>query len=82
MKPLTTVGGVYKHYKGGRYTVIGVATESTNDRPRRPVVVYVSLEKGTINVRDEAEFHQYVDPAPSDVDQPLVPRFELEGERE
>lgn len=61
LEPETFVGGVYRHYKGGFYTVITIAWESTNGRERERVVVYVSHEKGTINVRREAEFHAALD---------------------
>lgn len=41
-------GGLYLHYKGGVYLVIAVAEHHDT---REKMVVYLSLEKGTINVR-------------------------------
>jgi hypothetical protein len=63
-----TQAGIYRHHKGGLYTVLMTALESTNGRERAPVVVYVSHQDGSINVRDEREFHEQVQG---------VPRFEL-----
>ncbi|OHD23874.1 MAG: hypothetical protein A2Y38_17445 [Spirochaetes bacterium GWB1_59_5] len=54
------VGRVYKHHKGGLYTVVSVALESTNSRQRLPVVVYVSLSRGFINVRDLSEWEEVI----------------------
>lgn len=51
--------GIYRHYKGAEYRVLFEAFESTNSReaaPRTRVVVYFSLEKGCMNVRDLEEF--------------------------
>lgn len=53
-------GSVYEHFKGGRYLVLGVASESTNDRIGKRSVVYVSLTHGTLKVRDLAEFLEEV----------------------
>jgi hypothetical protein len=58
---VTVIGGVYRHYKGDKYVVIGRTLESTNGRDRVPNVTYVSLVKGSINSRDEAQFHEWVD---------------------
>ena len=69
-----TTQGVYRHYKGGLYTVLFTARNSTNFFGESPVVfgdganqdtrtvmvVYFSHEKGTINVRDEKEFNEFV----------------------
>jgi hypothetical protein len=49
------VGAVYEHASGVRYVVQGLALESTNGRPRMPVVRYQSNE-GPPNVRDLEEF--------------------------
>jgi hypothetical protein len=59
-----TQAGIYRHYKGGLYTVLMTALESTNGRERAPVVVYVSHQDGSINVRDEREFHEPVEGVP------------------
>lgn len=53
--------GLYKHYKGGLYRVLFTAWESTNERERELLIVYVSLEKGMINVRRKEEFDETVE---------------------
>ena len=53
--------GIYRHYKGHLYRVLFTAWESTNGRPRDRVVVYASLERGTINVRTFEEFNEPLD---------------------
>lgn len=68
--------GVYRHKDGGLYRVVGTALESTNGRPRLPVVIYVSLDKGEANVRDLAEFTEAV----AWPDGVTRPRFEPEPE--
>jgi hypothetical protein len=40
--------GLYEHYRGGRYTVIGMAT---HHETRQPMVLYVSHTYGGLNVR-------------------------------
>jgi hypothetical protein len=70
-----TKPGVYHHYKGGYYRVLFTAITSTNAQQGRPVVVYVSLTKGTIHVRDEEEFHELVNWAADE-----HPRFKWFGE--
>ena len=40
--------GVYEHYKGGRYTALMVVRHHDTGKP---MVVYASHEKGTLNVR-------------------------------
>jgi hypothetical protein len=52
--------GVYVHSKGGRYRVLFVAFESTNERAGSRSVVYVSLTTGVIHVRAETEFFEPV----------------------
>jgi hypothetical protein len=60
--------GVYEHYKGGKYTVLFNAHDSTNKRvddstietSALSVVVYVSHTTGRINVRDLDEFTEFV----------------------
>lgn len=59
--------GVYRHYKGHRYLVLGLAEDSTNDGEGRQVVVYVGLENGDreqlgppLRVRALDEFFEYV----------------------
>ena len=50
-----------RHYKGGRYLILFEAMESSNGRERKPVVIYASLDKGTVNVRDKEEFFESVE---------------------
>lgn len=56
--------GVYQHYKGGFYTVVGMGTD---ERTRKPVVIYRD-RNGLTWVRPESEFRETVDGDP---------RFEL-----
>ncbi len=53
-------GKIYRHQKGGRYTVLHIADDSTNKREGNKVVVYVSLTYGTVKCRDLEEFMQVV----------------------
>lgn len=55
-------GKIYKHYKGGLYTVLFVAEETTNARKGGSGgVVYVSHTYGTIKYRDLDEFTEEVE---------------------
>lgn len=54
-------GSVYEHFKGGRYLVLHVAEDSTNDRSGNQLVVYVSLTYGVVKCRDIAEFLEPVE---------------------
>lgn len=42
------IGATYKHYQGGTYTVMTLATEVDS---KKPVVVYRSIEFGTVWTR-------------------------------
>jgi hypothetical protein len=59
--------GIYKHYKGGRYEVIGVAKHSET---LEKLVVYKHLDDGGLWVRPLAMFSELVE-----VDGKKVPRF-------
>lgn len=48
--------GVYKHYKGGLYTVLMAAVSADNDDDRDNVVVYVSHTTGQVYTRKAEEF--------------------------
>lgn len=50
------LGKVYVHSKGGKYLVLHVTEESTNEREGALGVVYVSLTYGKIKHRDLEEF--------------------------
>ncbi len=77
---LMTKLGVYRHWKGDRYRVLFVGWMSTNGQQRTPQVVYVSLTTGTINVRDEAEFHEQVRRTPPDPTAPCLCDARGQGE--
>ena len=64
---------IYKHYKGGLYDFIGVAhAEATLD----PVVVYQSVEDGTLWTRPASEFFGMVATDPKEGErQQAVRRF-------
>lgn len=59
----TKIYGLYRHWRDGDlYVVVALGLESTNGRERKPVVSYVSLGHGSLNHRDEGQFHELVDP--------------------
>jgi hypothetical protein len=55
--------GIYKHHKGGFYSVLCVARDSTNNSMAhgRKVVVYMSLTTGEICTREIGEFCELVE---------------------
>lgn len=53
--------GLYRHHRGGLYTLLFVADESTNARIGQTAAVYVSLTNGKIRVRDAGEFFEVVE---------------------
>ena len=53
-------GTIYRHYKGGRYIVLHIARDSTNNRDGNKGVVYFSLAKRTVNYRDVSEFTEEI----------------------
>lgn len=68
--------GLYKHYKGMKYLVLGTALHSET---MEPLVVYVSLydnDRSAMWVRPAAMFAEMVE-----VDGQKVPRFEKLEER-
>lgn len=60
--------GIYRHYRGHLYLVLGYAHDSTNGVEDRTVVVYVGLDLGGAKhgermlVREVDEFFDWVDP--------------------
>jgi hypothetical protein len=67
-------GKTYKHYKGGLYTVLFVAEETTNARKgNNGGVVYVSHTYGKIKYRDLDEFIEQIEWSDGEV----RPRFIL-----
>jgi hypothetical protein len=48
--------GVYKHYKGGLYTVLMSAISANNKEDLPDMVVYVSHSTGQVYVRSAYEF--------------------------
>jgi hypothetical protein len=61
--------GIYKHYKGGLYEVIGLATESDTEAE---VVVYKAVETGRLFTRNKSVFLESVE-----FEGKQVPRFML-----
>ncbi len=51
------IGGIYKHYKGGMYEVLLMATDSETDEP---VVVYKSLLFGSHHTRPLKSWNEKV----------------------
>jgi hypothetical protein len=64
-----TVPGIYAHYKGGLYRVVGTAL---NSETREQKVIYISLEHGTIWERAESMFNETVE-----IHGVVQPRFRL-----
>jgi hypothetical protein len=70
--------GIYRHFKGRRYLVLGLARDDADDEP---VVVYVRLYERSgpaMNVRRLDDFLQEV----VDAQGRRVPRFQFIGQRE
>lgn len=65
------LNGVYKHFKGGLYSVIATALNSEN---LRKTVIYQSLEDGKFWTRDYEEFIGH-----KTTDNGLIKRFEHIG---
>lgn len=76
--------GLYEHYKGGQYIALHLVRHHESDEL---FVVYVSLTKGTINIREYASpgkdswcdmVEQFVgQPARCDPEYETVPRFKF-----
>jgi hypothetical protein len=49
--------GIYRHYKGGLYEVVGIATESDTEED---VVVYTSVVTGRLFTRRKIVFEEIV----------------------
>jgi hypothetical protein len=71
MEEILILNGVYEHFKGGLYSVIAVALDSSN---KKKVVVYQNLEDGKIWTRDFEEFI-----GEKDIDGIKIKRFEHIG---
>jgi len=54
------VPGVYRHYKGGLYTALGVVFNSTNSADRDEMVHYISHTTGLPCVRNRSEWEESV----------------------
>lgn len=58
-QPMTL--GLYRHHKGPLYVALGVATNSTNGTGHyERMVLYFSLGRRTLHVREEQQFHEAV----------------------
>jgi hypothetical protein len=57
---LTIAPGVYRHQKGGFYSVLFTVRDSTNTRPGNHLVIYISLTTGERHARDFGEFVEHV----------------------
>ena len=66
--------GRYRHYKGGAYEVLGVATHSETEE--RLVVYRPLYGEGALWVRPLAMFVEWIE-----VDGERRPRFAIEGEK-
>ena len=67
------IGGIYKHFKGHVYEVIGIAKDSDTLNEK---IVYKNVETGELWLRDEDEFLSKVDKNKyPDIEQ--IYRFEL-----
>ena len=67
------IGGIYKHFKGHVYEVIGIAKDSDTLNEK---IVYKNVETGELWLRDEDEFLSKVDKKKyPDIEQ--IYRFEL-----
>ena len=64
-------GKVFRHYKGGLYTVLFEAQDATNRADRDEMVVYVSHTTGKIYCRLNVEFFDL-----AEVNGKYVKRFE------
>ena len=53
-----TLPGIYRHYKGGLYRLLTVAT---NEADHEPVVVYMSLQHGSVWVRPVSSWVENVE---------------------
>jgi hypothetical protein len=71
------LNGIYRHYKGPLYVVLGLAQDSTNGPSEGlKMVLYYSLGKHKLCVREISQFTEKV-PWP---DGSMRPRFELLGD--
>lgn len=67
------IGRIYRHYKGGKYTPITLATDTVTNEI---VVVYKSIEFGSVYTRPLDEWNECVKSMLS-VGPDTVKRFEL-----
>lgn len=67
-----TKRGIYRHYKGPLYIVLGVVSNATNDAGYEKMVLYHSVSHGIrdLHVRREVEFNEEVQTSDGS-----VPRF-------
>jgi len=56
METLEVKIGVYEHYQGGRYTVVGLATDKSQTPITEKVIVYHPLDSTDLYYRPVSEF--------------------------
>lgn len=73
--------GLYRHYKGGLYTAVGLVS---HHETREPMVLYISHTYGGLSVRPlhgwRGDPDGFLDPIPMSVTQKMRTRFEWVGE--
>lgn len=67
------IGKTYSHYKGGKYEVITLAKHTETNEP---LVIYKSIQFGSVHARPLLEWNQNVEQIKEEYSQ-IVPRFEL-----
>ncbi len=79
MEPEVFRPGLYRHYRGGTYNALALVT---HHETRAPMVIYVSLTYGTVNVRPlhgwEGDRDGWLDPVRQGTK--FIERFTFVGE--
>lgn len=83
-QPASITRGLYRHFKGGLYVVIGSVIDATNGADAREMVLYVSCVNGKMFARARTEFEERVlapanavDETPNVPGPAPIPRFAL-----
>jgi hypothetical protein len=56
MEEKLVIGGIYRHYKGGAYRVLGLAENAGNKSDGETIVYYKSIRYGSYYTRPYDEF--------------------------